>query len=91
MPRTVSEILEQADELAARFEAHEPDATDVHDAAALRAVREAFLSRAQAERLLTDAVLAARTEGHSWSAIGAMLGTSGEAARQRYGHAASKR
>jgi hypothetical protein len=91
MPRTVAEILEQADELAARFEAHEPDATDVHDAAALRAVREAFQSRAEAERLLADAVSAARTEGHSWSAIGAMVGTSGEAARQRYGHTASKR
>jgi GNAT superfamily N-acetyltransferase len=91
MPRTVAEILEQADDLAARFEAHEPDTTDVHDAAALRAVREAFQSRAQAERLLADAVSAARTEGHSWSAIGVMVGTSGEAARQRYGRTASKR
>jgi hypothetical protein len=27
----------------------------------------------------------ARAEGHSWAAIGAMLGTFGEAARQRYG------
>jgi hypothetical protein len=91
MPRTVAEILEQADELAARFEAHEGDAADVHDAAALHAVREAFQARAEAERELADAVGLARAEGHSWSAIGAMVGTSGEAARQRYGHATSKR
>ncbi len=91
MPRTVAEILEQADELAARFEAHEPDAADVHDAATLRTVREAFQARAEAERDLSNAVSNARAEGHSWSAIGAMVGTSGEAARQRYGRAATTR
>ncbi len=61
MPRTAQEILDHADELAARFERAEP--SDVRDATALQAVREAFL------------------------AIGAMVGTSGEAARQRYGQA----
>jgi len=90
MPRTVAEILDQADELAARFEAHEPHATDVSDAAALRAVRHAFQARAEAERKLADAVSVARAEGHSWAAIGAMVGTSGEAARQRYGRPISK-
>jgi hypothetical protein len=30
-------------------------------------------------------VAVARAEGQAWAAIGAMLGTSGEAARQRYG------
>jgi hypothetical protein len=85
MPRTVAEILDQADELAARFEAHEPDVNAIVDAAALRAVRRAFQARADAERQLADAVSVARAEGHSWAAIGAMVGTSGEAARQRYG------
>lgn len=85
MPRTVKEILQTADELAARFEAHEPDDAEVEDATALRVVRRAFQERADAERRLADAVAAARTEGHSWAAIGAMVGTSGEAARQRYG------
>jgi hypothetical protein len=89
MPRSIEELLEQADELAARFEAHQPG--DVVDAAALRAVRSAFLDRAAAERRLADAVSVARAEGHSWAAIGAMLGTSGEAARQRYGQPATKR
>lgn len=90
MPRTVAEILEQADELAARFEVHVPDASDVSDAAVLRAVRHAFQARAEAERRLADAVSVARAEGHSWTAIGAMVGTSGEAARQRYGRPVPK-
>ena len=85
MPRTAQEILDHADELAARFEQAEP--ADVRDATALRAVREAVLARAEAERDLGDAVVRARHEGHSWAAIGAMVGTSGEAARQRYGQA----
>ncbi len=91
MPRTVKEILEQADELAARFEQHDPDPTNVKDAAALRSVRLAFQDRADAERRLAEAVALARVQGHSWAAIGAMVGTSGEAARQRYGQPAGKR
>jgi predicted phage gp36 major capsid-like protein len=84
MPRTAQEILDHADELAARFENHEPG-DDLHDAIELRLVREAFLARAAAERALGDAVARARRNGHSWASIGAMVGTSGEAARQRYG------
>jgi hypothetical protein len=90
MPRTTQEILDQADELAARFEAHEPKPGDVADAGPLREVRRAFQERATAERRLGDAVADARTQGHSWAAIGAMVGTSGEAARQRYGRPAVK-
>jgi hypothetical protein len=86
MPRTAQEIIDHADELAARFEWAEPN--DLRDATALRAVRDAFLARAEAERALGDSVIRARHEGHSWAAIGAMVGTSGEAARQRYGQAA---
>jgi len=91
MPRTAKEILDQADELAARFEAHDPDLAGIKDAVSLRAVRLAFQDRADAERRLADAVSVARAEGQSWAAIGAMVGTSGEAARQRYGQRASAR
>ena len=91
MPRTTQEILDQAEELAARFENHDPNAANIQDATSLRAVRLAFQSRADAERRLADAVSVARADGHSWAAIGAMLGTSGEAARQRYGQPATKR
>jgi len=51
-------------------------------------VRRAAYARAQAEAELADTVSAARAQGHSWAAVGAMLGTSGEAARQRYGQPA---
>jgi hypothetical protein len=40
------------------------------------------LSRSEAERAINDAVDHARERGCSW----ALIGTSGEAARQRYGH-----
>jgi hypothetical protein len=85
MPRTTEEILAHAEELARRFETYEPRPEDVKDARALRDIARGFGHVAEAERELADAVSVARAEGHSWSAIGAVLGTSGEAARQRYG------
>ncbi len=90
MPRTIDEIINQAEELAARFEHHEPDVDGVRDASALRDLRQAFLARAEAEQRVTEAVEKARSEGHSWASIGAMVGTSGEAARQKYSRAVSK-
>lgn len=90
MPRTAREILDNADELAARFETHEPG-DDIHEATDLRLVREAFLARADAERALGETVVRARHSGHTWASIGAMLGTSGEAARQRYGQSSTPR
>jgi hypothetical protein len=84
VPRSLEAILEQADELAARFENHEPRADNIADATALRMAREAFQERVAAERRLAEAVATARADGHSWAMIGAMVGTSGEAARQKY-------
>lgn len=86
MPRSVQEILDHADELAKRFEDYEPSPEDERDPASLKRLREAVLERSSAERSIRDAVNEARGDGLSWSAIGSMLGTSGEAARQRYGH-----
>src|SRR5260370_10328588 len=85
MPRSTEEILAHADELARRFEDYEPAEGDAQDASALRDVARAFARFASSQRHLVAAVHAARAEGHSWAAIGAMLGTSGEAARQQYG------
>ena len=87
MPRSLQEILDHADELSARFTNTEPD---LRDAAPLRAIRDAVTERAATERRLAEAVTAARTTGASWSAIGSMLGTSGEAARKRYGQQHTK-
>jgi Flp pilus assembly protein TadD len=91
MPRTAQEILRQADHLAKHFEDHEPKTDNVHDAKTLARVRQAFQRRAESEQELAEAVRLAREDGQSWSAIGAMLGTSGEAARQRYGVSTAKR
>jgi hypothetical protein len=85
MARGTKEITDQADALAQRFEEPVPGGSDLRSADTLGPVRKAFLARARAESDLLVAVEAARTDGRSWSAIGAMLGTSGEAARQRYG------
>ncbi len=85
MPRTVDEILQHADQLAARFEDYEPDPAHELDPGAVALLRAAIQERSDAERHVLDAVKAARDTGMSWSAIGLFVGTSGEAARQRYG------
>ena len=84
MPRTVDEILQHADELAARFESYEPNPAEELDADAVALLRAAVAERSQAERHLIDAIRTARQAGMPWSAIGTFVGTSGEAARQRY-------
>ena len=85
MPRTVHDILAHADELAQRFEDYEPSSEDERDPAAFTALRDAALSRSRAEASVVAAVADARAHGYSWVTIGSLLGTSGEAARQRYG------
>ena len=85
MPRTVDEILQHADQLAARFEDYEPDPADELDPGAVALLRAAIRERSDAERHVLDAVKAAREAGLSWASIGLFIGTSGEAARQRYG------
>lgn len=84
MPRSVEEILAHADELATRFENYEPDPNDELDPRAVTALRSAVMERSEAERHLIEAVRQARAARLSWAAIGALVGTSGEAARQRY-------
>ncbi len=84
MPRSVDEILQHADELAARFEDYEPSAEDELDSEAVAALRGAVQERSDAERHMIDAIRLARESGMSWSAIGLFVGTTGEAARQRY-------
>jgi hypothetical protein len=84
MPRSVEEILQHADELAERFENYDPDPADEIDTGAVALLRAAIQERSQAERHLIDAIRSARDAGMSWSAIGTFVGTSGEAARQKY-------
>jgi hypothetical protein len=84
MPRSLQEILAQADELAHTFEAYEPSDADEGKASSLVALRMAAARRAQADRDLLDAISEARSHQVSWAVIGVQLGTTGEAARQRY-------
>ena len=86
MPRSLQEILDHAEELAGHFEENPPDPAHMVDATTIHALRDAVVDRAKAEEALAAAVQSARAEGHTWSRIGAILGTSGEAARQRYGY-----
>lgn len=84
MPRTLEEILAHADDLASKFEEYEPNDADEIDVDVMQALRAAVLERSNAERHLVDAIQHARDAGMTWAAIGATVGTSGEAARQRY-------
>ncbi|QDH47636.1 DNA binding protein [Gordonia phage Madeline] len=83
MPRTTEEILAHADELASRFENDfEPTSSSTVDA--LDGLSKAVVEAANAEKNVRLWVEQARTQGKSWGAIGGVLGTTGEAARQRY-------
>ena len=83
MPRSLHELMARADELADTFEAYEPQDADRAEPP-LMALRRLAFQRSMMERELTSAVRNARKAGASWAKIGNELGTSGEAARQRY-------
>ena len=78
------QILDHADELAKRFEDYEPDPADERPVEEYLLER-AVLERARSERQILDAVAAARAAGIPWVKIGELLGTSAQAAQQRYG------
>lgn len=83
MPRSIDELIARADELADAFEQYDPKGSDRGEPP-LMTLRRAAYRRALVERELVDAVSSARASGASWAKIGDELGTSGEAARQRY-------
>jgi hypothetical protein len=85
MPRSIQEILDHADELAQRFEDYEPDPADERPVEEYL-IERAVLARARSERQIVEAVSTARANGISWQRIGELLGTSAQAAQQRYGH-----
>ena len=84
-PRSIEDIKARADEFADAFENYEPQPGD-QDAPIppVMAVKLAARRRDSAERELADAVRAAREQRLSWREVGEAIGTSGEAARQRY-------
>lgn len=85
MPHSLEELIARADEFAEAFENYEPKPEDLGRVNAT-VVRMAAYKRAVAERELAETVRAAHEQGVSWREIGEAVGTSGEAARQRYSH-----
>jgi hypothetical protein len=84
MPKSVEEILEHLDELTDRFENWD-DTRAVEVPPVEEFLRRAVRARIRAERDLLDAVIGARANGVPWSHIGELLGTSPQAAQQKYG------
>ena len=89
MPRTRQELEAAAARAADWVESLDVEDLDWADAAPLRGVVRALEGVAEAEHRLADAVDSARARKIPWSAIGMALGTSGEAARQRFGASTS--
>lgn len=85
MPRTLQQIVEDQERIAGLLAAYQPDPADERDPGVFLSLLEASDRRARAETELADAVAHARAEGFSWSLIGSAIGTSGQAAQQRYG------
>ncbi len=86
MPRT-REQLQQAAQAAERWlDSLDPAAVGSPEADAGRLRRIAAAVRATATRQdeLAEAVTDARAHGHTWSQIATMLGTSRQAAQERY-------
>lgn len=85
MRPSLTDLIARADELADAFENHDPTPEDV-DAPLppLMAVKLAAFRRASAEKELAEAIHHAREAHLSWRELGEAIGTSGEAARQRY-------
>lgn len=83
--RSIEDIKARADELADAFENYDPKPGD-QDAPLppVMAVKLAAWRRDTAEKELAEAVRAAREQSLSWREVGEAIGTSGEAARQRY-------
>lgn len=84
MPRSIQQILDHADEMAQRFESYEPAGGDERPIEEYL-LQRAAMARARSERQVLDAVAAARAAGIPWGKIGELLGTSAQAAQQRYG------
>ena len=84
MPRSIQEILDHADELARRLQDYEPKPGDERPLEEYLLERAA-IARARGEQQVLEAVTTARSKGMSWQRIGDILGTSAQAAQQRYG------
>lgn len=83
MPRTREQLEQASAEASAWLDRLNPDVTtaDIED---LRAITSAMRAVADAQAALEAAVVAARANGRSWGLVAVAMGTSRQAARQRY-------
>lgn len=72
------------DDVGAWLDGLDPSTLDWKDATPLRRIAAAREAVEAAERELREAVQSASQLGHSWTAIGAYLGTSKQAAHRKY-------
>lgn len=89
MPRSTEEILAHAEVLARQFEDYEPTPGDRGKMSPELRLRLAAMKRAEIEIEVNAAVSEARRQGLSWAKVGKALGTSGQAASERYSTRAS--
>jgi len=85
MPKSSQQLIDDLEGLAKRFEEYEPRPEHRRDPKLYRNLEAAVRARAESERAIVSAVAAMRADGDSWATIGWILGTSGQAAQQRYG------
>lgn len=85
LPKSTKERIDHAESLVQRFENYEPRTEDERDGTPYRALEAAVRERADAEHAIADAVAEMREARWTWLDIGSILGTTGQAAQQRYG------
>lgn len=87
VPRTREQLQQAADEAERWLDSLDPAAlgSSDADASALRRISAAVRAAATSQAEIVVAVAAAREQGHTWSRIAIMLGTSRQAAQERYG------
>jgi hypothetical protein len=90
MPRTREQLEQAAAAAEAWLDELDPATTPAEDINDLRAIAQAVTEVAAAHARLEGAVRAARERGRSWARIGIALGTSRQAARERYEERAAR-
>jgi hypothetical protein len=87
MPRTREQLQQAADDAERWLDSLDPAAVASPDADGtyLRRIGAAVSAVAASQVGLADSVSAAREHGHTWTQIATVLGTSRQAAQERYG------
>jgi hypothetical protein len=87
MPRTREQLKQALADTEAWLDHLNPEtiASPASDASDLRAIGDALRAVAASELSLADQVGKARANGRTWTQIGAVLGVSKQAARERFG------